>query len=95
MLQEREARSGQIRSLLDEAWHEFSAEARRRPLDETVSRRVRDGKAVHLTRGAVLTHVATHGMHHRAQCPCSASWAAKPLPRSSVAEWIWQSDTQE
>src|SRR5437660_7339128 len=58
----------QLRSLLDEAWREFAAEARRRPVEETVTRRMRDGRTLQFTRGAVLAQVTTHGMHHRAQC---------------------------
>jgi uncharacterized damage-inducible protein DinB len=85
----------QLRSLLDEAWRQFQAEARRRPLEETVARRTRDGKTLQLTRGAVLTHVTTHGMHHRAQClNMLRQLGVNPLPPSSVAEWTWLGDTQ-
>jgi uncharacterized damage-inducible protein DinB len=80
----------QLRALLDEASQQFQAEARRRPLDETVSRRTKDGRMLRMTRGAVLAHVTTHGMHHRAQClNMLRQLGVKPLPPSSVAEWTW------
>jgi uncharacterized damage-inducible protein DinB len=84
----------QLRSVFEEAWRELSAEARRRPLDETVSRTLRNGKTARMTRGAVLTHVTTHGMHHRAQClNMLRQLGVTPLPASSVAEWTWLDDT--
>ena len=78
----------QLRSLLEEAWREFSAEARRRRLEEMVCRRTRDGTTFRLTRCAVVTQVTTHGMHHRAQClNLLRHLGVTPLPPSSVAEW--------
>jgi uncharacterized damage-inducible protein DinB len=86
----------QLRSLFDESWREFAAEARRRPLDETVTRRTRDGRTLRMTRGAVVAQVTTHGMHHRAQCLNMLRHAGvHPLPPSSVAEWTWMADTEE
>ena len=86
---------GQLRSLFEEACREFSAEARRRPLEETVSRRTRDGRTLTMTRGAVLTHVTTHGTHHRAQClNMLRHLGVNPLPPSGVAEWTWLGETQ-
>src|SRR5688500_3645560 len=58
----------ELRSLLEQTWQEFSAEARRRPLEEQVTRTTRDGRTLQMTRSAVFAHVATHGAHHRAQC---------------------------
>jgi uncharacterized damage-inducible protein DinB len=85
----------QLRSLLQESWRELTAEARRRPLDELVTRRTRDGRTIQLTRAAVLTQVTTHGMHHRAQClNMLRQLGVWPLPPSSVAEWTWMVDTQ-
>ena len=84
----------QLESLLEEACREFSAEARRRPLEEMVTRHTRVGKTFQLTRGAALTHVATHAMHHRAQClNMLRQLGVKPLPPSSVVEWTWLGDT--
>lgn len=85
----------QLRALFDEAWHAISAEARRRPLAEMATRRMRDGRTVQLTRGAILTHVTTHGMHHRAQClNMLRQLGVTPLPPGSVAEWTWLADAQ-
>ena len=80
----------QLRALLEEACQAFSAEVRRRPLEEMVTRHLRDGSTRHFTRGAVVTHVATHGMHHRAQClNMLRQLGLSPLPPSSVSEWTW------
>lgn len=82
----------ELRALLDEVADEFSAVAVSHPLDGTVSR-VRDGKTYVFTRGAVLTHVTTHGMHHRAQClNMLRHVGVSPLPPSSVAEWSFIAD---
>lgn len=84
----------QLQSLLEEVWREFSSEARRRPLDEMLTRRTRDGRIFELTRGAVLTQVLTHGMHHRAQClNMLRHLGVQPLPPSSVVEWTRLGDT--
>jgi uncharacterized damage-inducible protein DinB len=86
---------GQLRALLGEACRALQAEARRRPLEESVSRRLRDGRTFSFTRGAVLTHVTTHGMHHRAQClNMLRHLGVTPLPPSSVSEWTWLGETQ-
>ena len=83
----------ELRALLEESWREFHAEARRRPLEEMVTRQLRDGRTVRLTRAAVLTHVTTHSMHHRAQClNMIKQLGVKPLPPSSVTEWTWLVD---
>ena len=83
----------QLRPLLLASSRELAAEARRRPLDETVTRRTRDGRLLVMTRGAVVAHVATHGAHHRAQClNMLRRLGVTPLPPSSVAEWTWLGD---
>src|SRR6476469_7615896 len=46
----------QLRTLLEEACQELAAESRRRPVAETVTRRLRDGNTRQFTRGAVLAH---------------------------------------
>jgi uncharacterized damage-inducible protein DinB len=85
----------QLRALLEEAWPQLQAQARRRPLDEIVSRTTKDGRTLRMTRGAVLAHVATHATHHRAQClNMLRQSGVGPLPPSSVAEWTWLGETQ-
>jgi len=37
----------------------------------------------------VITHVTTHGMHHRAQClNMLRHVGVNPLPQSSVLQWM-------
>jgi uncharacterized damage-inducible protein DinB len=85
----------QFRALLDASYDALAAEARRRPLDETVTRRTRDGRTLTMTRAAVVAHVATHAMHHRAQClNMLRQLGVTPLPPSSVAEWTWAADAR-
>jgi uncharacterized damage-inducible protein DinB len=82
-----------LQPVVDDAYDAFAAEAARRPLDDTVTRRLRDGRVFTFTRGAVLTHVTTHGVHHRAQClNMLRQLGVSPLPRSSVTEWTWTKD---
>ena len=83
----------QLRAVLEEAWAEFRREVRRRPLEQVVTRTTRDGKTRDYTRGAVVTQVVTHAMHHRAQClNMLRQLGVTPLPPSSVAEWTWLGD---
>jgi uncharacterized damage-inducible protein DinB len=71
---------------------EFAASARKYPLEE-IATGVRDGKTYTFARGAVITHVATHGMHHRAQClNMLRQLGVTPLPPSSVVEWALTAD---
>jgi uncharacterized damage-inducible protein DinB len=77
----------ELTRLHHEAMEEFMATARTYPLDQIITR-VRDGKEYSFTRGAIITHVATHGMHHRAQClNMLRQLGFQPLPASSVADW--------
>ena len=44
-------------------------------------------------RGAVITHVTTHGMHHRAQClNMLRQLGVEQLPPSAVVEWVFMAD---
>lgn len=82
----------ELSTLLAEVSDDFAASALRHPLDEIVSG-TRGGRAYSFTRGAVLTHVTTHGMHHRAQClNMLRQLGVSPLPRSSVMEWTFVAD---
>lgn len=83
----------ELRQLLDESAADLAGQVSAHPLDHMVSRE-RDGKTYVFTRGAVLTHVATHGMHHRAQClNMLRHLGVHPLPPSSVMEWTWLADS--
>lgn len=81
-----------IVSLLETAANELEANARIVPLDEVLTHE-RGGKVHSFTRGAILIHITTHGMHHRAQCLnmlrhiYAEAGVETPLPRSSVMEW--------
>jgi uncharacterized damage-inducible protein DinB len=78
----------QLLPLHDESTAKFAEIAKQYPLDQTV-KQTRDGKEYTFTRGAVLAHVATHGMHHRAQClNMLRQLGVRRLPMSSVIEWV-------
>lgn len=82
----------ELLALLPAVTAEFDAVAHAHPVDEIVSA-VRGGKSYSFTRGAVLTHVTTHGMHHRAQClNMLRHVGVSPLPLSSVLEWVREAD---
>jgi uncharacterized damage-inducible protein DinB len=88
----RKRSPAELQTLLEKCTGEFVAEVHRLPLNETATR-IREGKTFQFTRGAVLAHVATHGMHHRAQClNMLRQLGVKPLPPSSVAEWTWMGE---
>jgi uncharacterized damage-inducible protein DinB len=56
----------------------------------------REGKRYAFTRGGVLTHVLTHGMHHRAQClNMLRQLGVETLPPSAVVEWMFLEDPIE
>lgn len=82
----------QLQALFDESASAFAAVARKHPLDEIVVRERDDHKWV-FSRAGVITHVATHGMHHRAQCiNMLRLLGVTPLPKSSVADWMRWAD---
>ncbi len=75
-------------ALLDPIADELAKVARSLPLDHTIVV-VRGGQQVTIPRGVVITHVTTHGMHHRAQClNMLRQLGVSPLPMSSVMEWL-------
>jgi uncharacterized damage-inducible protein DinB len=79
----------ELLAILDEYSRELADQAHRQPLNEIVSR-ARAQKIYQYTRAVVLMHVATHGMHHRAQClNMLRHLGVNPLPPSSVVEWSW------
>jgi uncharacterized damage-inducible protein DinB len=84
--------TAELRSLFEASTIDFDHHARAHPLDQIVSRD-RGGKTYSFTHGAVITHVTTHGMHHRAQClNMLRHLGVNPLPQSSVMEWTWTGD---
>ena len=81
-----------LRTLLDEIAIDLSESARSHPNDEIVTA-TRGGKTYSFTRGGVLTHVTTHGMHHRGQClNMLRHLRVDPLPPVSVVEWMLMVD---
>lgn len=80
--------------LLDGLGAELTESANAHPLDETVTGEYR-GTSYTFTRGAVITHITTHGMHHRAQCVnMLRQMGIDPLPAVSVLEWMMEVDGQ-
>lgn len=78
----------EVDRLLEEAAAELVQMAGAHPLDEIVTRE-HGGKTYQFPRGGVLTHVTTHGVHHRAQAiNMLRRLGVSPLPASSVADWM-------
>jgi uncharacterized damage-inducible protein DinB len=77
----------ELRSMHAEAADQIERAAFIGPLDETFIRQ-RDDKVFTYSRGAILTHVTTHAMHHRAQClNMLRRLGLTDLPESSVVQW--------
>jgi uncharacterized damage-inducible protein DinB len=84
--------TGELTALHDQIASDFAHHAKAHPLDETVTRE-RGGKAYTFSRGAVITHITTHGMHHRAQCLNMLRHVGlDPQPASSVMQWTMMAD---
>ncbi len=82
----------QLRVLLDDIGNDLNELATAHATNESVTGS-RGGKSYTFTRGAVLVHVTTHGMHHRAQClNMLRHLGVDPLPASSVIEWTMMAD---
>lgn len=82
----------ELLDLLEEAAAEMAEHGLAHPLEETVTRE-RGGREYTFTRGGVLTHVTTHGMHHRAQClNMLRQLGVDPLPPTAVVEWMLMVD---
>lgn len=78
---------GALVAMLDEAADELVQLAAAHPMEDVVTRE-RGGKQYSFTRGAVVTHVTTHGMHHRSQClNMMRQMGIETLPPISVVEW--------
>ena len=79
-------------SLHQEISDEFATQARDM---EGAATGERAGKTYTFTRGAVVTHVLTHSVHHRAQClNMFRALGVDPLPPVSVLEWMMIVDGQ-
>ena len=77
--------------LLDDVSDDLEASVAAHPADEVVTGE-RGGRSYSFVRGAVLTHVTTHGMHHRAQClNMLRQLGVDPLPKGAVVEWMLES----
>jgi uncharacterized damage-inducible protein DinB len=82
----------ELTSLHDQVTDQFAQHARAHPLDGLVTRE-RDGKSYTFSRAAVITHVLTHGMHHRAQClNMLRHVGCATLPPSSILQWTMLAD---
>jgi uncharacterized damage-inducible protein DinB len=81
----------ELLALLDEIADDMEASARAHPNDEVVTGE-RGGRTYSFLRGGVLTHVTTHGMHHRAQCLNMMRQMGVEFPPSAVVEWIMMVD---
>ena len=80
--------AAELLPLLEEVAAEFAALVHAGKPDETITRE-RGGKNYTFMRGAVAAHVMTHGFHTRAQClNMLRHLGVKPLPMSSVLEWM-------
>ena len=72
---------------------EFEGAVREGSLEDVIHGE-RGGRNFSFTRGAILTHVTTHAMHHRAQClNMLRQLGVDPLPASSVMDWTMMADS--
>ena len=82
----------ELKQLLDEISSDFEKTATSHPTNELVTGE-RGGRSFTFARGAVIVHVTTHGMHHRAQClNMLRQLGVDPLPPSAVVEWAMMVD---
>ena len=77
----------ELKSMVTQAAADLQACALTGPLDQLLTRE-RLGQVYTYSRATIITHVTTHGMHHRAQClNMLRHLGISPLPQSSVVEW--------
>lgn len=75
-------------ALLPEIAANFAATCHTGTADDSLHA-TRGNRSITAPRGAVVTHILTHGMHHRAQAlNMLRHLGVKPLPPSSVFEWM-------
>lgn len=83
----------QLLELLSCIADDLEISARSHPVDESVTWKTHE-QSFTFARGGVLTHVTTHGMHHRAQClNMLRHVGVDPLPPSSVHDWMMTVDS--
>ncbi|GAB5496540.1 MAG: hypothetical protein Phyf2KO_16200 [Phycisphaerales bacterium] len=91
-LEEESLSIAELRELFEEVTTDFENSARTHPHDG-IATGSRGGNSYSFTRGAVLTHVMTHAMHHRAQClNMLRHLGVEQLPPNSVVEWMLMAD---
>jgi uncharacterized damage-inducible protein DinB len=83
----------ELQALHDQVDADLQLAAKEGELDTTVTGE-RGGRTYTFMRGAVLTHVTTHGMHHRAQCVNMLRQLGADIPLNSVIEWMLTVDGQ-
>jgi uncharacterized damage-inducible protein DinB len=77
----------ELRRIFDVAIADLAAVARQGPMDEAFTRTNKAGMTFNLSRGEILMHLATHGVHHRAQAlNMLRQLGVSPLPQSSVTQ---------
>ncbi len=82
----------QLKAMHEEIAEDFAATIKAHPLDGSVTAE-RRGQSFTFLRGGILTHVTTHGMHHRAQClNMLRQLGVEKLPPNSVVEWMLMVD---
>lgn len=90
---DRQYTPAELLTLLDELAADLHSSAHNHPLDGIVSS-TRDGKTRSYSRAAVLTHVTTHGMHHRAQAlNMLRRLGVSELPPSTIRQWTLFADS--
>jgi uncharacterized damage-inducible protein DinB len=85
----------ELLELLDRLAVDLSDSAEAHTHEELVTGE-RGGRSYTFARGAVISHVTTHGMHHRAQClNMLRQLGVDRLPPSSIIEWVMMVDAQD
>jgi uncharacterized damage-inducible protein DinB len=85
----------ELLAMLEETVVDFAAHVNGLPLDEVLEA-PRAGKIYTFTRGTVVTHAMTHGVHHRAQAlNMLRQLGVTPGPMSSVIEWSFTVDAPQ
>lgn len=92
-LEKEDLSFNEMRTLLEAVSSELLSLSQQHSPEEIVEGK-RGGQTYRFTRGAVVTHVTTHGMHHRAQCiNMLRQLGVSSLPPSSILEWTLMVDS--